>query len=106
MYLHARTGRSARSLAISPGGRAHLRVTFGVLIMSCVFLASCGTNSGEDPKIFHTSVESSQHHPMVAQYTITSGCSGQAMVEFGPDTNYGRSTAWYALSAGQPLTIQ
>src|SRR5438045_5716827 len=33
-------------------------------------------------------------NPLVAQYTVASGCAGQAMVEFGPDTSYGRSTNW------------
>lgn len=33
-------------------------------------------------------------NPLVARYSITSGCTGQAMVEFGPDTSYGRRTTW------------
>jgi hypothetical protein len=32
-------------------------------------------------------------NPLVAQYTIASGCIGEATVEFGPDTSYGRSTS-------------
>lgn len=45
-------------------------------------------------------------NPLVAQVSITSGCVGQSMVEFGPDTSYGRSTSWYALPGKyQPRTI-
>jgi arylsulfate sulfotransferase len=36
-------------------------------------------------------------NPLVAQYRLVSGCDGQAMVEFGPDTSYGRSTSWYSI---------
>jgi arylsulfate sulfotransferase len=35
---------------------------------------------------------------LVAQYSVAAACSGQAMVEFGPDTSYGRSTTWYPVS--------
>jgi arylsulfate sulfotransferase len=37
---------------------------------------------------------SSTQNPLVARYSIVSGCEGQAMVEFGTDTNYGRNTSW------------
>jgi hypothetical protein len=37
-------------------------------------------------------------NPLVAQYTVASACIGQAMVEFGTDTSYGRSTSWYPLA--------
>jgi hypothetical protein len=37
-------------------------------------------------------------NPLVAQYSVASPCPGQAMVEFGPDTSYGRSTAWYPVT--------
>lgn len=40
-----------------------------------------------------TSIASTQN-PLVARYFISSPCSGQAMVEFGTDTSYGRSTSW------------
>jgi len=32
-------------------------------------------------------------NPLVAQYAVSSGCIGEAVVEFGPDTSYGRSTS-------------
>ncbi|MFZ0759651.1 MAG: aryl-sulfate sulfotransferase, partial [Candidatus Sulfotelmatobacter sp.] len=44
-------------------------------------------------------------NPLVAQYTLASPCAGQAMVEFGPDTTYGRSTSWYPTQSSQKTTI-
>ena len=44
-------------------------------------------------------------HPLVAKYSVLSGCSGQVMVEFGPDTNYGRNTSWYPINANQVTPI-
>lgn len=43
-------------------------------------------------------------NPLVAQYTVTSSCVGQAMVEFGADTNYGRSTSWYPVAGAYRQT--
>ncbi|HWO33946.1 MAG TPA: aryl-sulfate sulfotransferase [Candidatus Acidoferrum sp.] len=43
-------------------------------------------------------------NPLVARYTVTTalgGCPGQVMIEFGPDTSYGRSTAWYPVVAAR-----
>jgi hypothetical protein len=40
----------------------------------------------------------STQNPLVASATISTICPGQAMVEFGPDTAYGRNTAWYPVS--------
>ncbi len=105
MSVHLRTHPRPGSPASSTAERHRLQISVGFLFLLCGFLGACGTNSGENPKVFHVTVAGSQH-PMVAQYTVDSGCSGQVMVEFGPDTNYGRSTAWYPISARQPLTIQ
>jgi len=44
-------------------------------------------------------------NPLVAQYTVASECPGQAMVEFGPDTTYGRSTAWYPVAGYYSKTV-
>lgn len=45
-------------------------------------------------------------NPLVAQITVSSGCIGQSMVEFGLDTSYGRSTSWSAMPGKyQPVTI-
>jgi hypothetical protein len=46
-----------------------------------------------------TSIASTQN-PLVARYYIASPCDGQAMVEFGPDTSYGRSTSWQPVPGG------
>src|SRR5882724_6355057 len=71
----------------------------GLLLLStlCALLAACGGVSNV-PSIEGSVTGTS--NPLVAQYTVATGCQGQAMVEFGPDTSYGRSTSWYPL-AGQ-----
>jgi len=46
-----------------------------------------------------TSIATTQN-PLVARYFISSPCSGQAMVEFGTDTSYGRSTSWQPVPGG------
>ena len=63
------------------------------LLTACIFLTACGGNAGDPPKL--EGAPSSTQNPLVAQYSIASACVGQAMVEFGPDTSYGRNTAWY-----------
>ena len=58
------------------------------------FLAGCG--GGINTPTVQGSVAVTQN-PLVAQYNLVTGCSGPAMIEFGPDTSYGRATAWYPL---------
>lgn len=74
------------------------------LLAGCSLLTGCGTNSSGTAAGLHGTVQNSQN-PLVAQYVLSSGCSGQAMVEFGPDTTYGRSTASYSVTAHQPTLI-
>lgn len=81
------------------------RVVLAAMLSASAVLGGCGNSSSDRPAILHTSVSATQN-PLVAQYTVGSGCSGQVMVEFGTDTTYGRTTAWYPISALQPLTIQ
>jgi arylsulfate sulfotransferase len=64
--------------------------------MACALMAGCGAGSDIPPA--PVVAVSSTQNPLVAQYTVATGCAGQAMVEFGPDTSYGRSTAWYPVS--------
>jgi len=45
-------------------------------------------------------------NPLVAIYTIRTGCLGQIMVEFGPTTSYGRSTAWYPVTTPDFSSIE
>lgn len=72
----------------------------GVLLLTMFtisVLVGCGGGPYVIPAgIFATSVSSTQN-PMVASYAVTTvlDCDGQVMVEFGPDTSYGRTTAWY-----------
>ena len=70
-----------------------------LIVLSALFTA-CGT-----PGNFLTSKVSSSPNPLVALYTVGSGCAGQVMVEFGTDTTYDRSTSWYPVNRSRPLTI-
>lgn len=73
------------------------------LLSACAFLSACGVPTRTN-MLLKTSV-SSTPNPLVAQYTVASGCAGQVMVEFGSDTTYGRSTAWYPIASFQALPI-
>jgi arylsulfate sulfotransferase len=66
------------------------------LILFSGFLTGCGASGFNPPQL--EGGPSNTQNPLVAQYSIASACAGQAMVEFGPDTSYGRSTAWYPVS--------
>lgn len=71
---------------------------------SIAFALMTGCGAGSDvPPAPVVSVSSTQN-PLVAQYSVAMGCSGVAMVEFGPDTSYGRSTAWYPVAGGYTPT--
>jgi arylsulfate sulfotransferase len=61
--------------------------------IASAFMIACGGGNDVPPPSV-VSVSKTQN-PLVAEYSVATGCSGQAMVEFGPDTSYGRSTAWY-----------
>src|SRR5580700_9479382 len=70
--------------------------TSSASLLSAVFtltLLGCGGGmSAADPPV--TTITSTQN-PLVAQYSVSSGCLGEAMAEFGADQSYGRSTPWY-----------
>ena len=70
------------------------------------FAVACGGGTFNDPPGIANAAVAPTQNPLVAQYTLTTalGCSGQVMVEFGPDTSYGRSTAWYPASAASQTT--
>jgi arylsulfate sulfotransferase len=64
----------------------------------CAFMAGCGAAGSTPSSLTGGSVTGTQN-PLVAMYTIRTGCpAGQIMVEFGPTSSYGRSTAWSAPS--------
>lgn len=66
-------------------------------LILCASMAGCGAGPTSAP-LTGGSVTGTQN-PLVAMYTIRTGCpAGQVMVEFGPTTSYGRSTAWYPMS--------
>jgi hypothetical protein len=50
-----------------------------------------------------TSIASTRN-PLVARYYMSAACAGQAMVEFGTDTSYGRSTSWQPIP-GKHATV-
>jgi len=81
--------------------------TLAAIIGACSFLAACGSGMTKStpPPALSMSLASTSH-PLVAQAQITSGCAGQVMVEFGPDTSYGRNTTSYAIDSSNPLTVQ
>jgi arylsulfate sulfotransferase len=74
---------------------------FAILTIAASTLA-CGGAKFNDPPGFSATAVANTQNPLVAQYTMTTalGCPGQVSVEFGPDTSYGRSTAWYPATAG------
>lgn len=75
---------------------------YSVLTLCGLTVACGGIPSGYLPPA--TALKTS--NPLVAQYVIQSPCTGQAMVEFGPDTSYGRSTSWYPVAGNyQKSTI-
>ena len=84
--------------------RANIHVLLATLT-ACSLTVGCGTGStvGKFPMASVTGTQS----PLVANVTVSSPCAGQAMVEFGPDTSYGRNTASYPLPGSlQKISIQ
>jgi arylsulfate sulfotransferase len=82
------------------------------LLLAVLTLAAstvaCGGGKFNDPPGFAATAVANTQNPLVAQFTMTTalGCPGQVMVEFGPDTSYGRSTSWYPASpAAQTTTV-
>jgi hypothetical protein len=74
-----------------------------ILSGSCALTLACGDAMNQS--VATGSVEKTAN-PLVAQYTVSSGCVGDATVEFGPDTSYGRSTSSVPLvGRHKPSTI-
>lgn len=61
-------------------------------------LSACGFSDPPGPV-------SPTANPLVAQYSVRAGQTGQVAVQFGTDTSYGRQTASYNISAFQTLPI-
>ena len=71
----------------------------------CGFTIACGSAKFNDPPGIAATAVANTQNPLVANVTVTAGlggCPGQTMVEFGPDTSYGRSTAWYRTVPATP----
>lgn len=77
--------------------RSFLSKTLSLFMVSgaAALMLACG-NAINSP-VVKASVMGT-NNPLVAQYTIVSGCVGQAMVEFGTDTSYNRNTNWVPLA--------
>jgi arylsulfate sulfotransferase len=80
------------------------RLALLATLLSLSTLLACGGGSMTGTPVLLSQVKSTAN-PMVAQLTVISACNGQAMVEFGPDTSYGRSTSWYPISFYQPTPL-
>jgi arylsulfate sulfotransferase len=74
--------------------------TVALLTMSALMCACGAINTPARP----TAVISPTQNPLVARYSISSGCAGNAMVEFGTDTSYGRSTSSQSIPGGYKRT--
>src|ERR1700733_15814358 len=72
------------------------RATLLMAVLS-VWAFATGCGGGSNPGSAVVGGVAPTQNPLVAQYTIASACAGQGMVEFGPDTSYGRSTALFPL---------
>lgn len=76
-----------------------------LLIALCALTLACG-GGGMNGTLLPIMAIARTQHPLVAQVSVSSACAGQAMVEFGPDTSYGRTTASYPISGSyQKLEI-
>ena len=64
------------------------------LTSTLLLLVGCGGTSSPPAPI---GTITKTQNPLVARYSLTSACVGPAIVEFGPDTSYGRSTAWQSI---------
>jgi arylsulfate sulfotransferase len=73
-----------------------------LLLFLSGLLTGCGASGLNPPQL--EGGPSSTANPLVAAYSIASSCVGQAMVEFGPDTSYGRSTSWYPVPGSYKRT--
>jgi arylsulfate sulfotransferase len=62
------------------------------LAIVCALTVACGAGPTAPPAPI-VAVSKTQN-PLVANFTVMQACAGQAMVQFGPDTNYGRTTSW------------
>lgn len=74
--------------------------TIPVLILFGLTLACGGGNN--TPQL--SGAVAQTQNPLVAQYTLMSSCTGQALVEFGPDASYGKTTAWYPVAGKNQAT--
>jgi hypothetical protein len=63
----------------------------GAAVIASALTLACGAGIDSEATVEIAKTQ----HPLVARYSFTSRCGGaQGMVEFGPDTSYGRQTAW------------
>jgi arylsulfate sulfotransferase len=86
---------------VQSGGNSPRAALSFVLFVFFGFLVGCG--AGNQSNILRVAAYTTKN-PLVASVAMTSLCEGQAMVEFGPDTSYGRTTSWFPVSQSRPTT--
>jgi len=71
------------------------------IVAACSYMLACGSTQDGPPIDSPVTSVSTTHNPLVARYFVSSQKGGQAKVEFGTDTSYGRQTAWYTVPAAE-----
>lgn len=82
-----------------------MRTSFRLALLSLLTLSIVACGNGPTIRPLNVSDLQPTVNPLVAQYSVRSAVAGQAFVEFGTDTHYGRQTAMYAVSGGVPNPI-
>jgi arylsulfate sulfotransferase len=93
-------GKAGRSDCGVPGPKiSNLRwrlLQLITIVGACSCVLACGSIDGPSIDSPVTSVSPTQN-PLVAKYFVSSKKGGQARIEFGIGTSYGRQSAWYSL---------
>ena len=77
-----------------------------VLVVPCIlFAAGCGSPASTDSQSSVSGAVKATQHPLVAQYSVGVSADAQVSVEFGTDTNYGRSTSPQPASAHSIIAL-
>lgn len=72
-------------------------IALNFIVLAVLFATGCGTSN--------PAPVSETQNPLVAQYSVSIPQNGQAWVEFGPDTSYGRQTSMLSGSPGTIATV-
>ncbi len=76
------------------------------LVVPCIlFAAGCGSPASNNPQSSISGAVKATQHPLVAQYSVGVSADAQVSVEFGTDTNYGRTTSPQPASAHSVISL-